>query len=242
MSLKYHLRNFFQKAGYDVTRFPPPSHPMERRKRMLAEYGIDMVLDVGANRGQFAQQLRREAGYGGRIVSFEPLSEAFTMLQANAQGDAAWQIYHHALGDATEETEINIAGNSYSSSLLAMMPAHQESAPHSQYVGKERIQVKTLDSLFAEVCGAARNIYLKLDTQGFEGRVLKGAEKSLARINTVEMEMSLVPLYEGELLFPEMCGLMRGKGYALMAIDEEFTDPRSGQVLQVNGIFRRQQV
>src|SRR5438552_15044691 len=74
---------------------------------------------------------------------------------------------------------------------------------------------------------------------GIESKVLKGAEKSLARIDTVQMEMSLVPLYDGELLFNEMCIVMGKKGYTLIAIENGFSDLTSGQLLQVDGIFHR---
>ncbi len=80
---------------------------------------------------------------------------------------------------------------------------------------------------------------MKIDTQGYESKVLKGAEKSLLQIDTVQLEMSLVPLYDGELLFNEMCMLMSEKGYTLVAIDQEYIDRNSGQLLQVNGIFHR---
>ncbi len=239
MSIKYQLRKFIQRLGYDLTRFPAVTPAMLRRKQMLAAYAIDTVLDVGANTGQFARHLRHDAGYTRRILSFEPLSAAFATLQHHAQGDPAWEVFHHALGDADQQQTINIAGNSYSSSLLAMLPAHEHSAPHSRYVGQETVTVKTLDSLFDTLCPHARHIYLKLDTQGFESRVLRGAERSLPRIDTVELEMSLTPLYAGEILFPEMYRLLSEKGYTLVALDEEFADPASGQVLQVNGVFHR---
>ena len=80
---------------------------------------------------------------------------------------------------------------------------------------------------------------MKIDTQGFESKVLKGAEKSLAHINTVQMEMSLVPLYDGESSFNEMCILMSKKGYTLVAIENGFSDQASGQLFQVDGIFHR---
>jgi len=78
-----------------------------------------------------------------------------------------------------------------------------------------------------------------MDTQGFESKVLKGAENSLPHIDTVQMEMSLVPLYDGELLFNEMCLLMSQKDYTLVAIENGFSDSASGQLLQVDGIFHR---
>ena len=143
------------------------------------------------------------------------------------------------IGDTDEMREINIAGNSYSSSLLDMLPSHVKSAPKSKYIGKEVIDIRKLDSLFENLCSATKNIYMKIDTQGFERRVLKGAENSLAHIDTVQMEMSLVPLYDGELLFNELYSLMNSKGYVLLSIENGFSDPISNQLLQVDGIFHR---
>jgi hypothetical protein len=82
-------------------------------------------------------------------------------------------------------------------------------------------------------------VYLKIDTQGFESKVIAGAEQVLSRIDTIQLEMSLVPLYEGELLFDEMCRLMMNKGYSLVSAEAGFSDETSGQLLQMDGIFHR---
>jgi len=233
------LRKLLQRFGYDLAKFTPGAHPLARKKQLLESYGIDTVLDVGANAGQFGRQLRRDLGYARRIISFEPLASAFAQLAARACGDAAWQVFNFAIGDAAAKREINVAANSQSSSLLRMLPSHVKAAPHAGVVGTEVIEIRTLDSLFGELCRSARNVYLKIDTQGYESKVLKGAESSLARIDTVQLEMSLVPLYEGELLLNEMCALLSGKGYTLVALENGFSDSVSGQLLQVDGIFHR---
>lgn len=239
MGIKHQLRTLLWKSGYDITRFKPASHPIARRQRFLKIYQIDTVLDVGANTGQFAFELRHDMGYKNKILSFEPLSTAFSILQKNANGDDAWEVFNHALGDLELTTEINVAANSESSSLLPMLPSHLKSAPQSQYIGKEQISVKTLDQIFPALCQDARNIYLKLDTQGFEKNVLLGAASSLGRIDTVQMELSLVPLYNNQMLFSEMHAFMIERGYTLIAVEDGFSDPNSGQVLQADGIFHR---
>ena len=239
MTIKHKFRRILWRFGYDISRFAHTSHPLARKRRLLQYYEIDTVLDIGANTGQFARELRDDIGYTQHILSFEPLSQVFKSLEKNAKNDRSWDVFNHAIGDAEEKLEINIAGNSVSSSLLNILPAHLESAPESGYIGKEVIQIKSLDAIFGDLCKSAKNIYMKIDAQGFEDRVLKGAEKSLARINTVQVEMSLVPLYEGELSFSDMCMLMRGKGYTLIAIENGFSDPASGQLLQIDGIFHR---
>lgn len=239
MGIKHKFKKLFRAFGYDLSRYSPASHALARRRQFLHSYNIDTIFDIGANSGQFAQQMRDDLGYTKRIVSFEPLSSAFELLRVKAGSDENWDTLNIALGDTEEKREINIAGNSYSSSLLNMLPAHLNSAPASKYIGREIIEVKKLDSIFSDLCNARNRVYMKIDTQGYERRVLSGAEKSLLNIDTVQMEMSLIPMYESDSLLVEMCEFMTSNGYSLVSIEPGFADIDSGQLLQVDGIFHR---
>ncbi len=239
MNIKHAIRKLLWKIGYDIYKFAPNSHPIAQKRRMLREFKVNVVLDIGANTGQFAHQLIDDIGYKNRIISFEPLTSAFETLKKRARNIPNWEVFNLALGETDETKEINIASNSYSSSLLNMLPSHLQSAPESKYIGKETITVKRLDSIFNDLCSDRDNIYMKIDTQGYEMKVLKGANKSLKSIDTVQIEMSLVPLYEGEILFNELYSYMIGMGYTLVAIDPVFYDKKTGQLLQVDGIFHR---
>ncbi len=227
-----------RKFGFDIIRYEPKSHPLARRKKILDTYNIDLVLDVGANTGQYGLQLR-EIGYKDRITSFEPLSSAYKLLRENANRDELWDVHNHALGDEDGITSINIAGNLYSSSLLDMLPNHIKSSPNSKYVGTEDIRIQRLDSIFTSVVKHAKNVYMKIDTQGYEEHVLNGAKSSLQYIDTLQLEMSLIPLYTSELLFNEMYQNLFEKGYKLIAVEPGFTDNQTGQLLQFDGIFHR---
>ena len=134
---------------------------------------------------------------------------------------------------------INVAGNSFSSSLLEMLPAHVASAPDSAYTGTQLVEVKTLDSIFDDMCAEGEQVYLKIDTQGCESKVLAGAKGVLDRIATIRLEMSLVPLYAGELLLEDMVRLLRELGYSPIAIEPGFFDPATGRLLQADGVFHR---
>jgi FkbM family methyltransferase len=239
MNIKQKLRKILWRFGYDIKRYPQLSDPLARRKQIFVYYDIDVVLDIGANIGQFAFQLRNDLGYKKRIISFEPLSSAFEVLKAKAKNDPYWEVFNFALGDTEGREEINIAGNSYSSSLLNMLPSHIKAAPGSKYVGKEIIEVKSLETIYYDLCNLNNNVYMKIDTQGFELKVLEGSKKVLMNINTIQIEMSLVPLYEGSLLFNEMYRYMVDQGYSLVSIEPGFIDKNSGQLLQVDGIFHR---
>ena len=239
MSLKHSIRRLIRKTGYDITRYNTESHPIAQMRQFLHSNNIDTVLDIGANSGQFAEFIRKGLGYTNTIISFEPLSSAFSVLKAKADKDPCWDAFNIALGNSEEFSEINISSNSYSSSLLEMLPSHLKSAPNSGYLGKEKIEIKKLDSIFDDFCNKNCKVYMKIDTQGFESKVLKGAEKSLKMIHTVQMEMSLVCLYEGEMLFDELYSFMKAKGFSLVAILPGFADKETGQLLQVDGIFHR---
>jgi FkbM family methyltransferase len=222
----------------DVRRWAPSGVAAARRLRILSDAGVSTVLDVGANRGQFAKELRA-GGYGGRIVSFEPLGAAFTALEEAASDDPLWSCHRLALSDGEGEAELHVAGNAVSSSLLDMEARHLEAAPESRYVGVERVRQARLDALVDELALPTDGLYLKVDVQGYESRVIEGARAVLPRIVAIESELSLVPLYREQLLFREMLDLLDDAGYGPVSLEAAYADPRNGHVLQVDGIFLR---
>ncbi len=240
MPLLHCLRKLLWRAGFDIVKFDAASSPLARRKCLLKHHRIDLVLDVGANVGQYAMQVRQDLGFTGEIISFEPQANAFETLQSNACKDEKWKTLNIALGDSNGQRIISVAQNSLSSSLLEMRQVHVDAAPESKIVSREPVQVRTLDSIFDELDIKGKKPYLKVDTQGFERAVLEGASDCLKYIDIIQLEMSLTPLYEGETLFFEMSKWMVERGYSLIAIENGFTDLTSGQLLQVDGIFQRQ--
>ena len=210
-------------------------HPAWRRQAMLAEHGVDVVLDVGAARGGFAGELRR-FGYSGRIVSFEPLSAAYADLVAASADDPRWTCVNTALGRTKGRTTINIASNSDSSSLLAMEQEHRSAAPHVDYVGQEEIEVARLDDLAPEHLGS--RTFLKIDTQGFEKEVIAGGPATLKECVGLQLELSFVPLYTGGMLVDEAVSLAYDEGFRMVAVFQGFTSPR-GALLQADAVFFR---
>ncbi|WAC20449.1 FkbM family methyltransferase [Luteolibacter sp. SL250] len=206
--------------------------------KQMESFGNDLVLDVGANAGQFGQELR-EAGYRGDIHSFEPLDDAFAILAQTAARDARWNVKNCALGAERGESVIHVSNNSFSSSLLGMLPTHEEAAPESKYVRDQKISVETLDHLFPDIVSRKRSIWLKIDTQGFENQVIAGAKRSLAQIDTVQMEVSLTPLYDGALSIEQMISMMSSHGYCIVDVEPEFCDQATGRLFQVNLTFHR---
>jgi FkbM family methyltransferase len=217
-----------RRLGFDVTRFD--------RGKLIKHHRITVVFDVGANAGQYATELRA-LGYAGRIVSCEPLADAFRRLSARAASDPDWTALQLALGDADRTATINVAANSQSSSLLDMLPRHREAAPHTSYQGTEEVKMVRLDTIFDDHVRADDRVLVKLDVQGYERFVLAGAQRALPRVLGWQLEMSLVPLYRGEATYLDLIGDMSARGFQLMSLDPVFRDPRSGQLLAVDGLF-----
>jgi FkbM family methyltransferase len=232
--VKVAVRNVLHKRNLDLVRNPFPV----RVATTLRHLGIDTVLDVGANVGQYGAGLRA-SGYRGRIVSFEPLSDAYGRLARRCAPDPGWTATRAAIGAEQGELEINVSANSYSSSLLPMTNAHTGAAPGSEYVGVERVPVTTLAGvLSAHDIDPARS-WLKIDTQGYEAQVLDGAGPRLAEFAAVQLELSFVPLYAGQALFDELVDRLTRAGFALFGLEAGFSDPRTGRTLQCDGVFVR---
>lgn len=220
------------KRGYEIRK-----HPAGRRQNMFALRGVDLVLDVGGADGGYGRELR-QFGYRGRIVSFEPLANAYAALSANIAGDPSWTARNHALGDEAGEAEINVASNSTSSSLLPMQDAHREAEPSVGIIGTETIRVERLDDAAAEIVRPDDTVFLKVDTQGFERHVLAGGGDTLARSVGLQLELSFVSLYEGGMLANEAIALAYDAGFHLEVIEQGWASP-TGQMLQADGIFFR---
>jgi FkbM family methyltransferase len=243
MSIKSLARNLLKTAllrrGFEISRMATSNSDAALTLTLFNLSGATTVIDVGANSGQFAEQLLR-ARPGTQITSFEPLSSAHTALLQKAAKIANWKIARRmALGSATTRTKINISANLASSSLRAMEAAHTNAAPESRYIGEEEVDVKRLDDAYAEIGDLDQKIYLKIDTQGFEAEVLEGSEGILGQVVALQMEGSLFELYTGQELASDLIRRAEKLGFKLHAILNGFRDPATRELLQVDLFFIR---
>ncbi len=238
MPIGHRLSGLVQRAGavlgLHVTRIDN-TLPFKRR-RLLEEHAVDVVLDVGANVGGYVAELRRH-GYGGRIVSFEPIAAAWAELERRHGGDARWRGVHTALGERDGSAELHVAGNVVSSSLRAVTARSVQAAAATATARVERISVARLDSLRGRLLAPGERALLKIDVQGFEREVLAGARDTLAQVVALELELSLVELYAGQALLPEMMALAAQLGFRPVWLERGFKDPASGHLLQMDGLF-----
>jgi FkbM family methyltransferase len=231
------IKRLFQHLGFGL--IPIDVLPGGRRMRIIRHHGIRTVIDVGANIGGYGAELR-EYGYSGRIFSFEPTAQAFERLAARAKSDPKWIVRKTAIGELNGEATINVAANqAESSSLLPMLKLHEECAPGALYVSTEQVPLITLNSALGGVLLPAEAVMLKVDTQGYEHLVLKGASEILPQVELIECELSLIPLYEGQLVFHGMITELKSRGFNPIQFVPGFTDPKTGHNMQVDAIFSR---
>ncbi|PWK89574.1 FkbM family methyltransferase [Lentzea atacamensis] len=222
------------RFGIDITRNPFP-----RRLATLCDLlDVRAVLDVGANAGQYATLLR-DAGYRGEIVSCEPLAAPFAALSARAANDSRWHVEQFALGAEAGTVPVHVAANSFSSSVLPMLDAHLNAAPESRYVGVEESTMSTVDEMLARHGLDPARTLLKIDVQGYEWEVLRGAARSLSGLLAVQVELSTVSLYAGQRLMGDIVDLLVGHEFVQWTLEPGFSDPRSGRMLQCDGVFVR---
>jgi FkbM family methyltransferase len=190
------LRSLCDAFGYELIKKRKNPSLKSHLKNIFERHQINVVLDVGANLGQFAMMIRK-AGFRGTILSFEPVTASYARLADAARGDERWNTFKLGLGDQPGRMAINLSQSSDLNSLLAPNEYGESRYPKIKASEQETIEIDTLDHFLAaqEIPSDAR-IFLKMDTQGYDTRVFMGAVKSLDRFPALLSELSLIPIYK----------------------------------------------
>ena len=186
---------------------------------LIRQQDIDLVLDVGANEGQFVARLRRQ-GYRGEVHSFEPVTATFRALQAATAGDNNWHAHQLALSEAPGEATINVAR---SSDLASFLPPSEFGADRYRDIAAATTETVTMstvsDFLVAEIPDwEERRILLKMDTQGHDLAVFRGAVSALPAIVMLLSELAIEPIYEGMPRYREVLEAYERAGFHLTGI------------------------
>ncbi|MEM7021745.1 MAG: FkbM family methyltransferase [Pseudomonadota bacterium] len=234
------LQRLARRFGYDLT-LRKKARPHEAQlATVLQRFEISCVLDVGANVGQYASMLR-EWGFAGRIVSFEPLSEAHATLAKRAGGDSAWQVAPRmAIGDHEGEVDLQVSAESDMSSILSQTELLQRVSPSSEVLRREQVPIVRLEDAAAPYVQAGDRVFLKIDTQGFEPQVLAGVGSLLPRLSGLQLEMSIVTCYEGEVDYREMIDRLATQGFRPYLFIPGYFERKLGRQLQLDGVFMRE--
>lgn len=193
------------------------------------------VIDVGANVGQFAVACAKIFP-GVTVHSFEPHPECLKRLKQNMARFGSVCIYPVALGEQSGEVLFHVNSHSHSNSILALGERHRRAFPHAREIDTIKVKISTLDHEM-EVVELERPLLLKLDIQGYEPQVLEGATATLKNVDYVLLEASFRPLYEGERPFMEIARMMEERGFEFLRPVSWLTDPKSGEILQMDALF-----
>ncbi len=197
--LKNAIKKIFWALGYDVVKRGTASRLVigDALRRLNSEVGFPLVVDVGANRGQFRDYLRDEIGFRGYIVSLEPNHLDYLHCRERSKQDSKWDVHNLALGSGTGIMTLNVMRDSAFSSFL--QPASRDFQFEGNLIaGTREVQVSTLDEFAVSKGYDLRGAYLKSDTQGFDLEVLRGARKTLPLLCGFQVELSVLPIYDGQ--------------------------------------------
>ena len=229
--MKDFIRHNLRRIGVDIG-------PVRLRRNVMdfvVDREIDLVLDVGANLGQFALSLRR-SGYRGRIVSFEPIRSVYQALAATAKADGNWEAHNFALGAIQQAATINVSDASVFSSILQTTSIAIDFTSTAAVRRVETIEVRRLDDCFPDLPG---NTLLKIDTQGYEREVLEGAGHALPMMKGVLLELPIIHLYQGTWQFHDALAYMAAAGFVVAQIHPvNFHHVDEVSLLEVDCLFR----
>lgn len=235
------LRHIASRFGYDLVPQKKAKTPSAQLVALLKHQRIDTVLDVGANVGQYGQRLRKW-GFEGRIISFEPLSSAHEQLVTKAASDPKWEVMPRmAIGDVDGEIDIQVSAETDMSSILPQSDVLKTISPTSAIQKTERVPIRRLDTVAPDDLDAENRVLLKVDTQGYEPQVLDGSEVLLPRLVGVQLEMSLLPIYEGERDYLAMIKRLEALGFSLNLVLPGYFERKLGRMLEIDGVFIREE-
>lgn len=224
-------------VGLEIRKNGPSARDDLRLARFLADQRIALVLDIGANRGQFATGLFA-AGYAGRIVSFEALPIAHVALTAAAARNDRWAVAPAgALSDAAGEVEFNVNSADATSSLLKASAESLDTIPGIRPQSLVRVATRRLDDVAADYGVGTVPTFLKIDVQGGEALVLAGAQATLEQVAGLVIELSFTQLYAGQPLAFDVLNPLLAMGFVVHDIAPAYRDPATFRLHQADVVL-----
>lgn len=229
--MKRLVKKILRMIGIDIIRY----HEQRSDLALLREKNIRTVFDIGANIGQFAQEIRAELP-SACLYSFEPIESCHQKLVRSMQGDKKFRAFKVALGDRKGTEIIHVSTYSPSSSLLPQSEELKKIFPHTKGTREEKISIERLDDIWKTI-PHPDNILVKMDVQGFEGKVIDGGVECLRRASTLIIETSFVELYSGQPLFDDIYGKVRVLGFRYTGSLRHKKNPKTGEILSEDSVF-----
>lgn len=203
----------------------------------FSSLGIDTVLDIGANTGQFTKTILALLP-NVNIYSFEPLPDCFEQLQQFASKHSNIKTFNAGIGDESGMMSFERNNYSPSSSFLKINETHTQAFTFTEKSSTLEVKIERLDDI-TQNFDLGKSLFIKIDVQGYEDKVLKGGEKTIKKAKVVIVETSFVPLYESQPLFDDVYSVFKEWGFSYFGMNDQLSDPNTGQILQGDAIFTR---
>lgn len=224
-----------KKIGYKIQNISKEVKYHEKQKwNFLKDMDIKTILDIGANEGQFAEEIYNifpEA----KIYSFEPLKESYKLLIKKIKDKNRLYAYNIALGEQDEEKTFYMSSGSPSSSLLKMGKLHKNLFPHTAAITEQVVTIKKLDNV--KGIHIQDNLMIKIDVQGAEDKVILGGIDTFRRAKIIITEVSYATLYENQPLFKDIFSLLDKLNFKYIGNIEQFNNPINNAPLFSDAIF-----
>jgi FkbM family methyltransferase len=215
----------------------PVSRPPDIWTWLASLAPLGTLVDIGANDGAFgeflANHLRVERAY-----FIEPLARLRPQIEARVLRTARPHIFLTALSDEAGTATFYENSNHPSSSLLHVSEISKREFPQTAGESRLEVPVTRLDDLLAEA-DLPGDIFIKIDVQGFEDRVIRGGQRVFAAARFVMIEMSFMPFYDGQPLFEEVHLQLTALGFRFAGMKNQIDSPRTGQPLFAHCLYRR---
>lgn len=242
------VKALFRYLGLEIRRLSSVQQEQQKQadwmglqgegNKWLKKFDIRSVFDIGANTGAFTRMIARILPEA-MIYAFEPLADCFDAMNASMRQHKKFKSFNVALGDAEMETNIYRSESSLSSSCLEMEALHKVNAPHTAAASLEKIKVKRLNDVIKDL-KIEDNILIKIDTQGYEDRVILGGLNLIRRAKIMIVETSFYELYKSQPLFDAIYDLLTKEGFLYMGSLEQWRSPIDGSILQEDSLFIRE--
>jgi FkbM family methyltransferase len=253
------LRALLGACGIDVIRVPgPQAHVLVMRRatrRALGQdlllhehlafvfdrYRVDCAIDVGANAGDYAAELRR-MGYRGRLLAFEPIPELAERIRARAAGDTAWSVHAIALGRHTGTAALNVTRQDVFTSLREpALYAGQRFGASADVMRRVPVSVRRLEDVLDEMLGpsSAARCFVKIDTQGTDLDVFAGLGRWTDRVVALQSELAAIPIYAGVPRMSEALATFEAAGFELSGLFPVSRDETTGRVIELDCVMVR---
>ena len=223
--LKSFIGNLLKIFNIEIRKIP---HYEKNFWGWLVDYNIRTILDIGSYRGRFSLEINKFLP-NAKIFAFEPLKESYQELLKNTRHIKCLEAFNIGLGNTNENTMIYKHDFTPASSLLQATPKNIEIFPYIGQSNKQNITLCRLDDfVISNNLTLTPEIFIKMDVQGFENKVINGGKNVFEKSRIIMCEVSFLPLYNEQASFDSLYELLSKIGFEFKGVIDRVLHPENG--------------